>query len=241
MNATDNSATKTAFRDKLVYEYQNYARAICFKIINQFKIPHEFLIDLLAAANLGLVEAANKFDPSFGVDFKAYAYFRIRGEAIDFLRRNTSLTTSQYKRLKAWQKLESHAQATYHQKSPLVSEESEEVQISKLLNLLAEGVIIYQLQKAPTSLEQYLKNYSSELASVNMSEKISELLEVLDPREYKLIYDFYFLDKTFVEISRELNNFSKSWMSRLHHQALGKMRQAYLDQAVPKIKNISND
>ncbi len=228
---------KIETRDKLVLEYQNYARAICFKIVQQLSIPKEFLSDLIAAANLGLVEAANKFDPNYGVDFKVYAYFRIRGEAIDFLRRNTNLSTLQYRRLKAWQELENLAQSSIHQKNLLQDKSSKEEEIAKLLNLLAEGVIIYQLQKAQSPEEIYLNNYSAEIGTIRTSEKITELLEVLDEREYKIIYDFYFLDKSFVEIAKEMNNLSKSWMSRLHHQALKKMRQSYLKHSISRIKS----
>lgn len=220
-------------RDSLVLDYQNYARAICFKIIKQFGIPKEIIGELISAANLGLVEAACKFDQNYGVDFKVYAYFRIRGEAIDFLRKNTNLSPLQYKRLKAWQELENLAQSSYHREK-LGEQASPEAEISKLLNLLGDGAIIYQLHKSSHSEDSFLQKYSSEVSNQKISEKIIELLEVLDPREYKIIYDFYFLDKTFMEIAKEMNNFSKSWMSRLHHQALRKMRQAYIQQTIVK-------
>src|SRR5438132_1518967 len=47
--------------------------------------------NLEAAGTLGLVEAANHFDPDRGVQFKTYAYTRIRGAVLDELRRNCPL------------------------------------------------------------------------------------------------------------------------------------------------------
>jgi RNA polymerase sigma factor for flagellar operon FliA len=44
--------------------------------------------NLESAGVLGLVAAANSFDPARGVQFKTYAYLRIRGAILDELRRN---------------------------------------------------------------------------------------------------------------------------------------------------------
>lgn len=44
------------------------------------------LEDLKSAAYLGLVEAANRFDPKFGVKFSTFAYTRIFGAIYDYLR-----------------------------------------------------------------------------------------------------------------------------------------------------------
>ena len=45
--------------------------------------------NLMSAAMLGLVEAAKQFDPTQDVQFKTFAYLRIRGAVIDELRRNS--------------------------------------------------------------------------------------------------------------------------------------------------------
>jgi len=42
--------------------------------------------DLVSAGTLGLVKAAHSFDPSRDVNFKTYAYIRIRGAVLDELR-----------------------------------------------------------------------------------------------------------------------------------------------------------
>jgi len=42
--------------------------------------------DLRSAAYLGLVEAANRYNPDFGVCFSTFAYPRINGAIIDYLR-----------------------------------------------------------------------------------------------------------------------------------------------------------
>src|SRR5215470_10243134 len=47
--------------------------------------------NLESAGVLGLVEAANRFDPERGVKFETYAYPRIRGAVVDEMRRNSCL------------------------------------------------------------------------------------------------------------------------------------------------------
>jgi RNA polymerase sigma factor for flagellar operon FliA len=49
------------------------------------------LENLEAAGVLGLVEAANRFDPQRGIRFETFAYLRIRGAIFDELRRNCPL------------------------------------------------------------------------------------------------------------------------------------------------------
>lgn len=54
------------------------------------RLPRGVDVDNLQAAGvLGLVEAANRFDPSRGIAFKTFAYTRIRGAILDELRRNS--------------------------------------------------------------------------------------------------------------------------------------------------------
>ncbi len=56
------------------------------------RLPRGVDLDNLEAAGvLGLVEAANRFQPERGITFKTFAYTRIRGAIYDELRRNCPL------------------------------------------------------------------------------------------------------------------------------------------------------
>jgi RNA polymerase sigma factor for flagellar operon FliA len=56
------------------------------------RLPRGIDVDNLEAAGvLGLVEAANRFEPERGISFKTFAYTRIRGAIYDELRRNCPL------------------------------------------------------------------------------------------------------------------------------------------------------
>ena len=71
--------------DRLVETFRSYAHALAAEVHRKF--PTVDRDDLQGAAELGLVEAANHFDPARGVLFKTFAYYRIRGAIYDSLRK----------------------------------------------------------------------------------------------------------------------------------------------------------
>jgi len=71
--------------DRLIETYRSYSHAISAEVLRKY--PSVDRDDIIGAAELGLVEAANNFDPSRGVLFKTFAYYRIRGAIYDSLRK----------------------------------------------------------------------------------------------------------------------------------------------------------
>lgn len=54
--------------------------------------PHVSVDDLVGAGQLALVEVAQRFDPSTGASFRAYASHRIQGAMLDELRKNDTVS-----------------------------------------------------------------------------------------------------------------------------------------------------
>ena len=77
-------------RDSLILEHLGFVRNVLLKTIADLP-SHVDRENLESAGILGLVEAAEKYDPSRGVAFKSFAYLRIRGAILDELRRNSPL------------------------------------------------------------------------------------------------------------------------------------------------------
>lgn len=77
-------------REQLILSHLPLIRHVLGKILVSLpgSVDQE---NLEAAGALGLVDAANRFDPSKGIKFNTYAYIRIRGAIIDELRRNCPL------------------------------------------------------------------------------------------------------------------------------------------------------
>jgi RNA polymerase sigma factor for flagellar operon FliA len=85
-------------RNELIESHLGLVRHILGKLVAQLP-PGVDVENLESAGTLGLVEAANKFDPERGIKFETYAYTRIRGAILDELRRNCPLPQHMLERL----------------------------------------------------------------------------------------------------------------------------------------------
>jgi RNA polymerase sigma factor for flagellar operon FliA len=82
-------ATK-ARRDQLILSHLPLVRHAIGRLAA--RLPSGVDVENLESAGVvGLVEAANRFDPERGIKFETYAYTRIRGAMLDELRRNSFL------------------------------------------------------------------------------------------------------------------------------------------------------
>lgn len=88
---------------KLVTDYQPAARRLAEA--RSRHVPREVdPDDLMSAANLGLIDAAQKFDPSRGVKFGTYMGPRVKGAMADYLREIDPLPRAMRERTNAWGK-----------------------------------------------------------------------------------------------------------------------------------------
>jgi len=73
-------------RDRVILDHLKICKAIAHQI--QKTVPvHVELEDLIHAGVLGLLDAADKYNPSKQVQFSSYAKHRIRGAILDSLRK----------------------------------------------------------------------------------------------------------------------------------------------------------
>jgi RNA polymerase sigma factor for flagellar operon FliA len=79
------AAAPTRERDELVIENIALVKSLARRLFQ--RLPSQVsLEDLISAGLLGLMEAANRYQPSLGVPFEAYARRRIHGAMLDALR-----------------------------------------------------------------------------------------------------------------------------------------------------------
>ncbi len=84
-------AAKKQKRDRLIEDHMEYVRQVCGTLCKRLPGTVD-LQNLQSAGMVGLIQAAQKFDESKGINFKTYSYPRIRGAIIDEIRRNSPLT-----------------------------------------------------------------------------------------------------------------------------------------------------
>jgi RNA polymerase sigma factor for flagellar operon FliA len=78
-------APSDALRRQLIEQYAPLAKYVVDRLNLQPSggLSYE---DLISQAIVGLIEAIDRYDPSRGVKFNTYAYYRIRGAVMDMLR-----------------------------------------------------------------------------------------------------------------------------------------------------------
>ncbi|MCA9048260.1 MAG: sigma-70 family RNA polymerase sigma factor [Planctomycetaceae bacterium] len=88
---TSDAALRDSDRNQLILDHLSFVKHILSRLLNQ--LPRGIDGDNLESAGvLGLIEAAAQYDPSRNVEFKTFAYRRIRGAILDELRRNCPLS-----------------------------------------------------------------------------------------------------------------------------------------------------
>jgi len=74
-------------RERLILDHAELVQRIAYHLIS--RLPASVQVDdLIQAGTIGLIEAAQKYDPSQGASFDTYAGIRIRGAMLDEIRRN---------------------------------------------------------------------------------------------------------------------------------------------------------
>ena len=79
------SAAPSSVREQAILEYYPLVRTIAGRLARRLP-PNVDADELVNTGVLGLIDAIDRFDPTRGVPFKAYAEIRIQGAMVDSLR-----------------------------------------------------------------------------------------------------------------------------------------------------------
>ena len=188
--------------------------------------------ELVAYANAGLAEAAQRYEPDRGASFQTFAWYRVQGSIIDGLRRASNLPR------RVWQKLVALRAASEY----LENRAERDAGAAQRGTAPPEGADALDAMKAAlsairtmyvTSLEAMREGgfdaadaapaADERLETGRLSQKLRKALESLPERERALVTKHYWEGKNLLEAGAELG-ISKSWASRLHAQAVERLR-----------------
>lgn len=179
--------------------------------------------DLRAWGHQGLLEAKGRFDPSRGVRFTTFAYYRVRGAVLDGVRKQGWLKRRAYAKLKAYEAadLAGEQVAESEAQSPSGSLAARAAQIGDALGKISAAYMLSALgqgeQDRPDTPEELLGDAEARVV-------VKSGLSVLPERERVLVEAVYFEGATIEEAGARLG-LSKSWASRMHAKALERMRK----------------
>ena len=193
--------------------------------------------DMISAAMVGLVDAANKFDPTKGVKFKTFAEYRVRGAIFDEMRKLDWFSRSMRDK-------QNHLAQTMLLLERKFGRSPEEEEMANEMAMTIDeyhDILIQVSHLGCVSLHEtldhteegrsFLDNLEDMggpapadiLEKVEMTRIIADILEELSEKERQVIALYYYEELTQKEIA-EVLSVSEGRISQLHSQALLKLR-----------------
>ena len=227
-------------RDQLIQQHLSLVQSVARKVKKQITARVEF-DDLVGYGSKGLIEAAERFDPSHGVAFTTFAYYRIRGAMLDGLRTMGWYSRADYARYRAEERaneyLQNHADREAAQAvglregapaGPLGSPiETTLSSVAEILGGIAT-IHITSLEAAATVADESLPAPDASLDNRRLGARVRGALQKLPDKERRLMELYYFAGKNLEEAGGAMG-LSKSWACRLHARAVELLRAELAD------------
>ena len=196
--------------------------------------------DLLSYAVLGLIDAIDRYNPSLGASFEAFASPRIRGAVLDALRRldwvPRSLRASESQLRQVFGRLESHLG-----RPPTTAEAAEfmgvsEIELDQMLSdvartsLVSLDDLVAGMESSPLAefaLGSEADNPYHDSERSDARGRLSEAIGALPDREKQIVSLYYFQEMTFKEIGLILG-VTEQRVSQIHARAMLRMSHKLL-------------
>lgn len=228
--------TESERRSRLVEDHLPLVNFLVERMLTQ--VPSSMTRDDLAsAAMMGLLDAANRFDPTRGILFKTFAEHRMRGAMLDEARRtdwfSRSLREKQTRLTRALEELEQQ-----------LGRSADEDEVAGAMGLDLEdyrSLLAEVSHLGCVSLHQTIDEYEEGRSFIDnlpdpnaltpqdhverkqLTRELAEHLERLSEKERLVISLYYYEELTQKEIA-EVLSLTEGRVSQLHSQALHKLK-----------------
>jgi len=228
-------------REKLITEHVGLVRHVVGRVA--VRLPDGVdRDDLESAGIIGLIKAADRFDPARGVKFATYASAVVRGEVMEALRAKDWAPRSLRRRYR-------ELEAAIAQLQRQLGRQPEEAEIRRALRLSEEeyqDLLAETSSMAITSLEELMERDESvreageesfsepqgtgaDPAEVVDQEAFKELLaEAVDqlPERDRVVIGLYYQDELTLREIGEVLEITESRVCQIHTQAITRLRSA---------------
>jgi RNA polymerase sigma factor for flagellar operon FliA len=204
---------------RLIESHRSYAHAIAAEILKTLP-SHVEKADLQAAAELGLTEAASSYDHRPGVQFKTFAYYRIRGAVYDAIRKATWFSRGQHQEIAAQAAANEYMSDEAAGSQAPVSDEAElgrhvGAVVSCFMLSLEGNKIAAPVDRSPSAEDRLIQE--------EWSARLHKALPRLADQKRKILEAYYFEGRNLEDIGASMG-LSKSWVCRLHAKAIAALR-----------------
>ncbi len=207
-------------KPQILEKYGAYVRSLAAQVRKQFNGQFD-MDELVAWGQIGLLEAAERFDSKVGANFLTFAHYRIKGAIYDGLRKMGALKGAGSAADRANSYLGNLADRSGGGGAKLEDDVREvSTAVSGLAMVFAtslEGTEGLQLSDEALPADERLQ-------LEQLKKRVRSAIEKLPEKERKLLEGYYFQSKTLEEAGAEIGQ-SKSWASRLHARAVESLKK----------------
>lgn len=228
-------------RDELILKYLPLIKYVAGRL--SARLPSNVTMDdLVSSGILGLMDAAEKFDPTKNIQFKTYAEFRIRGSMLDELRSQDWIPRSIRKKM-------NEIERTLRALERALGRPAEDDEVAQALGIgmddyyrmLEEtrGVTFIDVEmirrRLPDSSDDDLFDLIADdgnsdpfdaLNLIELKEHLVKAIGILPDKE-KLVVSLYYHDGLTMKEIGEILGYTESRISQMHTKAMMRIR-AYL-------------
>jgi RNA polymerase sigma-B factor len=217
-------------RDALVTTY----RHLCRRAARKFVRPGLERCDLEQVAAIGLVKAADRYDPTLRTPFEAYAWVLILGELMHFVRDHERIVRLPRDVQRRGQQLD----AAYDELTAELGRVPQDGELARRLDVPPAS--LRRLRQAQQAARLIRLDDRSDSAARNAAAEpverwnaddrllVEAALAVLPELERRIIVGIYLLGLRQLEVARRLDMSAKQ-VSRLHGIALSRMQRVCTD------------
>lgn len=224
----------TAIREKIIDKYMHLPKIITKKYLNK-GIEYD---DLFQVACMGLINAADRFNPNIGVEFSTFATPTILGEIKKYFRDKGSIIRLPRKIYEVFQKANRIRlkRMEYDGYIPTIEEIAQTLKLEKkeldkcmayenVINIISLDTPVYN-DSSP--LINHIVGYEDNAFLIlENKDFIKSSIKHLTNEEKRFIIHRYYRNMTQKQIS-ERWNVSQMYISRLERKTLGKLKNLYL-------------
>lgn len=207
-------------REQLIIRYGDFARMIAAKLYGMRRDDTVPFKDYLQYAQVGLIEALDRFDASLGASFESYSSHRIRGSILNGLSRQTELRAQRV----YWRNVIAERRQSLQGSAETATKTTLE-DFARLAMDLAIGLMLGDPDAPERADDSVEANPYAGTELRQMRERVRTLVEQLPDRERDILRRHYYEQREFQEIAADLG-VTKGRVSQLHARALQRVREA---------------
>ncbi|MBT6177648.1 MAG: sigma-70 family RNA polymerase sigma factor [Deltaproteobacteria bacterium] len=217
----------------VVEQYTPYVRSIAGKVRKKLPPDIEF-DDLVEYGMIGLLEAAQRFDPEAGANFMTFAYYRIRGAVYDGLRSMGWMSRTEYAKARFEERANEYlAAVAFAEESGEQAPENPFEHAVQDLAAAVEGLAAVYLTAIDGTEGLQLEDTNNPLPEEALGLEqaralVRKTIAGLGDQERQLMEMYYYREMSLQEVGDHLG-LSKSWTSRLHGRVVDKLRRILYD------------